>query len=76
MPAHHHGHDLAERAVNDLFLGVGDLGVEALRIADGEFQIVALGERDQLVGLIEFERDRLFQHHILAGLSGSRAQIG
>ena len=68
MPAHQHRHDLAERAVLDLLLGVGDLGVEALRIADGEFQVVALGERDQLVGLPQLQRDRLLQHHVLAGL--------
>ena len=68
MPADQHRHDLAERAVDDLLLGVGDLGVEALRIADGEFQVVALGEHDQLVGLPQFQRDRLFQHHVLAGL--------
>jgi hypothetical protein len=34
MAADQHRHDLAERAVGDLLLGVGDLGVEALRIAD------------------------------------------
>ena len=68
MPADQHGHDLAERAVDDLLLGVGDLGVESLRIADGEFQVVAPGEHDQLVGLPQLQRDRLLQHHVLAGL--------
>ena len=67
MPADQHRHHLAERAVDDLLLGVGDLGVEALRIADGEFQVVALGEHDQLVGFPQLERDRLLQHHVLAG---------
>ncbi len=67
MPAHQNRHHLAERAVDDLLLGVGDLLVEALRIADGEFQVVALGDRDQLVGFPKLQRDRLLQHHVLAG---------
>ena len=68
MPAHHHRDHLAERAVGDLLLGVGELGVEALRIADGELEPAALGERDQLVRLPQLHRDRLFQQHVLAGL--------
>ena len=38
MPADHDRHHLAKRAVGDLLLDVGELGVEALRIADGEFE--------------------------------------
>jgi hypothetical protein len=68
MPAHHHRHRLAQRAVGDLLPGIGDLRIEALRVADGEFEIAAPGDLDQLVGLEQFERDRLFQEHMLAGL--------
>jgi hypothetical protein len=51
MPAHHHGNDLAERAVGDLLLGVGEFRIEALRIADGELEPAAARNGDQLVGL-------------------------
>ena len=67
MAADQYGHDFAERAVLDLLLGEGDFRIETLRIADGELQVVALGEHDQLVGLPQFERDRLFQQYVLAG---------
>ena len=67
MPAHHHRDDLAQRAVGDLLLGVGELRVEPLRIADGEFEPAAFGERDQLVRLPQLERDRFLQQHVLAG---------
>ena len=79
MPAHHHRDHVAERAVGDFLLGVGEFGVEALRIADGEFHLVALGELDQLVGFPQFERDRLFQEHVLAGFQavlGDRIVVG
>jgi hypothetical protein len=49
-----------------IFFFVGDLGVEALRVADGEFS-PALGQRDQRVGLPQLERDRLLSS-VLAGL--------
>ena len=76
MTADQHRDDLSERAVDDLLLGVGDLGVETLRIADGEFQVVLLREMDELVGFPEFERDRLLQHHVLAALQAvSRDRI-
>ena len=68
MPAHHDRDELAQRAVGDLLLGVGDLGIEALRIADGEFEVAALGERDQFVGLPQLHGDRFFKEHVLAGL--------
>ena len=42
MPAHQHGNDIAERAVGNLLFGKSDFRIEALRIADGEFQIIAL----------------------------------
>jgi hypothetical protein len=54
MPAHQHGDHLAERAVDDLLLGVGDFRVEALRIADGELEVIAPGELDELVRLPQF----------------------
>ena len=68
VPAHHYRHRLAQRAVGDLLLGVGDSGVEALRVADREFEIAAPGNLDQFVGLEQFECDRLFEEHMLAGL--------
>ena len=67
MPAHHHRHRFAQRAVADLLLGVSEAGIETLRIADGEFEIAAPRDLDQLIGLEQFERDRLFQQHMLAG---------
>ena len=79
MPAHHHRHHVAERAVGDLLLGESEFGVEALRIADGEFHLVALGNLDQLVGFPQLERDRFFQQHVLAGLQailGDRIVVG
>ena len=51
-------------------LGQRLLGVEPLRVADGELERRPLGQRDQLVGLVERERDRLLQQHVLAGLEG------
>ncbi len=79
MPAHHHRDHVAKRAVGDFLLGEGEFGVEALRIADGEFHLVALGDFDQLVGFPQFERDRLFQEHVLAGFQailGDRIVVG
>src|SRR6185437_16619461 len=79
MAADQHRDDLAERTVSDLLLGERDLWIEALRIADGEFQIVAARQLDQLVGFPQFERDRLFQHDVLAGLEAiarDRIMIG
>ena len=56
-----------KRPVGDLLPRVGDLGIEALRIADGELHPGALGERNELIGLEQLHRDRLFQQHVLAG---------
>jgi len=41
-------------------------GIEALRVADREFQVLLLGESDQLVGLGELHRDGLLEEHVLA----------
>jgi len=54
VAADQHRDDIAQRAVGDLLLGEGDLRVEALRVADGEFQVVALGEVDEFVRLPQF----------------------
>jgi hypothetical protein len=67
MPADHDRHGLAQRAIGDRLAGVSDFGVEALRIADGEFEIAALRRGDEFVGLEQFHGDRLFQEHVLAG---------
>ena len=67
VAADHHRHHLAERAVGDLLLGEGELGVEALRIADRELEAAAPRQRDQLVRLPQLDRDRLFEQHMLAG---------
>jgi len=78
MPAHHHGDNLAQCAVGNLLLGVGEFRIEPLRIADGEFEPSALGERDQLVGFPQLHRDRLLQEHVLAGfeaVAGDRVMV-
>lgn len=67
MPADHDGNHIAQRAVSDLLLGVGEFRIEALRVADGELEAPAPGQRDQLVGLPELQRYRLLQEHVLAG---------
>src|SRR5258706_551342 len=46
---------------------VGALGIEALRVADGELEAAFAGELDQFVGFRELERDRLLEEHVLAG---------
>ena len=66
VAADHDADRLAQRAVGDLLLRVGELGAEALRIADGELEVAAPGQFDQFVGLVQGERDRLLQQHMLA----------
>ncbi len=68
MPADHHRNRFAQRAVGQLLLGIGEFCIEALRIADGELDVVALCNGDQFIGFVKFKRDRLFQQHMLAGL--------
>ena len=67
VPADHDVDDAPEGSVLDLLLGVGDLGVEALGIADGELHALALGGLDQLVRFPELHGDWLFQEDVLAG---------
>src|SRR5262245_31589177 len=67
MPADHDAHWFAERGVGDFLLGVGDLGVEALRVADREFEVATPGQADQLVGFVEGQGNGLFQKNVLAG---------
>jgi hypothetical protein len=73
MPAHHRGHRPPKRAVGDLLLGVRVLGVEALRIADGKLQPVALCDCDQFVGFEQLERDRFSRKTCLPARRQSRA---
>ncbi len=67
VATYHHADDFSQRAVGDLLLGVGELGIESLRIADRKFEAAAPGKRDQLVRLPQLHRDRLLQQHVLAG---------
>src|SRR5581483_4024050 len=61
------GDGLADAAIVDGALDVGEFGVEALRIADGEEQVSGAGKRDQIVGFFQLERDGLFEEHVLPG---------
>ena len=67
MPAHQRADRLAERAVGRAFFDVGELGVEALRVADREFERVLARDGDQLVGFVQFDRDGFFEEYVLAG---------
>jgi len=61
VAAYQRGDGLADGAVLERPLHIGELGVEALRIADGEEQILLLGQRYQLLGFPELQRDGLFR---------------
>jgi len=62
----HHRDRRAERAVVQFLLGVGEFRIEPLRIADGELDVVALRDRDQFIGFVEFECDRFFQQDVIS----------
>ncbi len=68
MTADHHVDDLSELALGDRFLGIGHFGVEALRIADREFDVLLAGNGDQFIGFPELQRDRFFEQDVLARL--------
>ena len=70
MPAHQRADRLAERAVGRALFHVGELRIEALRVADRELERVLARDRDELVGFVQFDRDRFFEEHVLAATSG------
>src|SRR5262249_49763296 len=57
---------LADGAVLDRALDVGELRIEPLGVADGEEEALRSREGDELVGFGEGERDRFFQEDVLA----------
>ena len=67
VAAHERAHGPADDAVADLLAHIGELRVEALRIADRELDLLVASERDQLVGFRELERDRFLEEDVLAG---------
>ena len=70
MTADQHAHGVAEGAVVDAALGEGLLGVEPLRVTDGQLEVLGVGKGDQLVGLIQRDGEGLLQQDVLAGLEG------
>jgi hypothetical protein len=57
---------LAQGAVLEALSHIGVLRIEALGIADREFQAVVPRQIDQFVGLLQGQRQRLLQEHVLA----------
>jgi len=66
MPTDEHTDRLTERAVFKAALDERLLGVEALRVADRELEVVLLSQRDEIVGLLECECHRLLEQHMFA----------
>ena len=67
VAAHERADRPADRALGDRLLDECMLGIEALRVADRELETAAVRNCDQLVGLMQFNRDRLFEEHVLSG---------
>ena len=61
------GHRLADGPVEKLLAHIGVFRIEALRIADGEFQVLGLGDLVEFVDLFKSLGDRLFKKDVLAG---------
>ncbi len=70
MAAHQRADRLAERAVGRALFDVREFRVEALRVADREFERILARDRDELVGLVQLDCNRLFEEHMLAGGQG------
>ena len=68
MPADQGADGFADGAVFDGAFDVGELGIETLRIPDGEQQALGASQGNQLVGLGQFQRNRLFQKDVLSRL--------
>src|SRR5205807_2562849 len=56
----------ANGAIANRFSDVGELGVEPLRVADGELELSLARQGDELVGFGELERNRFFEKNMLA----------
>ena len=66
MARHQRTHRFAQRAIAQRLFDVGKLGIKALRITDGEFQLVLMGDADQIIGFVQLNGDGFFQKHVLA----------
>ena len=67
VPAHQRAHRPTDRPVTDRFSDVGELGIEPLRIADGEFELALARRGDELIGFGKGQRKRFFEEYVLAG---------
>ena len=56
-------HRLADGALVDRAFHVGELGIESLRVADGEEQRLLARDVDQVVRFPQFQGDGLFEKH-------------
>ena len=66
MTAHQRAHRAADGSIANRFPHVGELGVEPLRVADGEFQLALARQGDELVCFGEFQRNWLLEKYVLA----------
>ena len=67
MTAHERAHRAADGPIANRFPDVGELGVEPLRVADGELQLALARQSDEFVGFGEFQGNRLLEKDMLAG---------
>src|SRR5436309_1954436 len=66
MAAHERAHRPADRPIADRFSDVGELGIEPLRVADGELELAFARRSDELVGFGKRKRKRFFEEYVLA----------